>query len=710
MSYSSAGQKSPFEGTDEPPSTRLDRYTLVNGRTFAVVRSDGELENGPDGVVFEDLRMLSRFRLEVRTVDPGAFTIHRQLLGGTSETPFDAVIVTRPGPGNDRLRHEFYVHRQWIGRGVRHDFEIHNTGSEPIRRHLGVEVDSDFAHVFDVKAGRARPAAVALTTHDTGWLLTDADDAARAVAIRADPVPIGVSEDPITFGWEATVPARSRAVISIVFEPVWDGKPAGLAFELGKPPSRALPASRHGRWQRLAPTVTTDDRRLSLAVDRGIADLASLRIFDRAHAERVVVAAGAPWFMTLFGRDSLLTSWMAMPFLPDLALGTVDTLAELQGITYRPETEEQPGKIIHELRRHGGDAAFAERGRYYGTVDATPLFVMVAAEATRWGLLDEDGVRRRWPAIEAAIGWIRRGIEQGDGFLRYRRSTDVGLANQGWKDSWDGISHADGRLPDGPIALAEVQGYAYAALVGGAELVHHVDHATLDAARLRHEAAELAERFDATYWIESESSYAVGLDGRNQRIETVTTNPGHALWTGITDPEHANRYLDRILDDDLFSGWGLRTLSPTAARYDPLSYHNGSVWPHDTAIVAAGAARLGRLDAFDRLFQAALDVAAHHDGRPPELFSGVDREVIDFPVPYPTSCSPQAWSSASILLYLRTALGLEPPTAAGEPPRLDPMGAGPVQSLSGIRVGNRRYTASGDGRSWNVDVLEDSEL
>ncbi len=708
MSYSSSEQPSPFDGTDEPPSTRLDRFILVNGRTFAVVRSDGELENGPDGVVFEDLRMLSRFRIEIRTVDPPAFTVNRQLLGGAGDTPFEAVVVTRPDPENDRLPHEFYIHRQWIGRGVRHDIEIHNTGSQPFRRQLTVEVDSDFAHVFDVKAGRARPTDVSLATSGDGWMLIDANDAARAVAIRAEPVPIEVSDDPITLGWVASVPPRSSAVISIVFEPVWDGKPAGVAFELGSPPSRALPASRHDRWQRLAPTVTSDDRRLSLAVDRGIADLASLRIFDRAHAERVVVAAGAPWFMTLFGRDSLLTSWMAMPFLPDLALGTLDTLAELQGTTDRPETEEQPGKIIHELRRHGGDAAFAERGRYYGTVDATPLFVMVAAEAARWGHLDGDGVRLRWPAIEAALGWIRRGIEHGGGFLRYRRSTEVGLANQGWKDSWDGISHADGRLPDGPIALSEVQGYAYAALLAGAELVRHVDHATIDAAELRREADDLAERFDAMYWMESESSWAVGLDGRGRPIDTVTTNPGHAVWTGITDPVKANRYLDRILDGGLFSGWGLRTLSPTAVRYDPLSYHNGSVWPHDTAIVAAGGARIGRHDVFDRLFQAALDVAAYQDGRPPELFAGVDRDVIDFPVPYPTSCSPQAWSSASILLYLRSALGLEPPAQHGEPPRVDPAAVGTLQSLSGIRIGDRRYRLSGNGRSWAVDRLEES--
>jgi glycogen debranching enzyme len=425
-------------------------------------------------------------------------------------------------------------------------------------------------------------------------------------------------------------------------------------------------------------------------------------VFDQDHPERVVIAAGAPWFMTVFGRDSLITAWMVMPFLPELVIGTIDTLAGLQGETDRPETEEQPGKILHELRRHGPDAAFAHRGRYYGTVDATPLFVMVVAEAVRWGHLDVVGLRARWPHVSAALGWVRRSIAADPaGFLRYRRSTPTGLVNQGWKDSWDGISCADGRLPSGPLALAEVQGYAYAALRDGAWLARLVGDAALvdgnDPGVLAGEAAALAGRFDRDFWDDSAGSYLLGRDGSGAPIDATTTNPGHAIWTGVADPHKASRYLDRIMDGDLFSGWGLRTLSPSCARFNPLSYHNGSVWPHDTALVAAGAHRIGRADVFEVLFDAALDVAAQCAGRPPELFAGIDRREIGVPVPYPSSCSPQAWASASTLLYVRANLGLGPPEPGATTPRVQAASSPRLALLTGIRACGRRYSARLDG-------------
>jgi glycogen debranching enzyme len=700
----------PFNTVEEGASGALDHVILVNGRTFVVAAPDGSLHRTSDGAVFEDLRMLSM--LHVTVADPAAplGPIVTQRLASSTPSPFHAVFVSRPDPDRSSDLRELYVHRQWIGRGVRHDVEIHNNGTEPIRRTVSVHIDTDFAHVFVMKAGRSGDATTKLTWDEGVGRLTDVDDANQSVEIRVLPEPSSVNRRAKEIVWEVTCEPRGTAIISIAFEPCWDGHHAGIAFPIGTPPSLALPTTRHERWRELAPTVTTDDARLSLAVESSVADLASLRIFDRLHVDRVVVAAGAPWFMTLFGRDSLLTSWMVLPFLPELAIGTLDTLAELQGVEDRATTEEQPGKILHELRRHGGDEAFAHRGRYYGTVDATPLFVMVAGEAARWGHLDREGVRARWGSIAAAVRWIRRGLEAGDGFLRYRRSSDVGLVNQGWKDSWDGVSFADGRLPTGALALVEVQGYVHAALRAAADLAELADlsdladaealTAGLDPSDLRNEADRLAERFEDAFWMEAEACYAVGLDGGDRPIDSVTTNPGHAIWAGITDPSRSNRYLDRVLEDGLFNGWGLRTLSPAARRYDPLSYHNGSVWPHDTALVAAGAALLGRQDAVSQLVDAALDVAALDDGRPPELFSGVHRDVVDVPVPYPSSCSPQAWSSASTLLNVRSSLALEPPAALDCPPAVSGVGTPILSALTGIRVGPVRYVLTHHDGHW----------
>ena len=684
---------SPFDTAEMSTALAADRLSLVNGRTFVVASADGALRRPSDGAVFEDLRMLSRLTFDVVGA---AGTIRRQALGVASMTPFQAAVVSRPDPeitaGEPA---EFYVHRQWVGRGVRHDFEIHNPGHGVLRRTVRLHADTDFAHLFDMKAGRSGAASAMEWNTETGRLF-DPGDTARSVTIRALPPPTAVEVASKSVQWDVECRSDESVTVSVTFEPWWDGLAAGLSFPVGTPAAESLPSRSLEEWQRDAPTILSDDPRLAIAVETTVADLASLRIFDPNHSERVVIAAGAPWFMTLFGRDSLLTSWMVMPFLPELAIGTLDSLAELQGTSDRAETEEQPGKILHELRRHGGDAAFAHRGRYYGTVDATALFVMVAAEAFRWGHLDGAALQHRWPAIQAALEWVRRRIETDPGgFLRYQRSTEVGLANQGWKDSWDGISFADGRLPTGAIALAEVQGYAYAALTGAADLARHLDDPDVDPEQLLREADQLAERYENGFWDERSSSYAVALDGDGNRIDSVTTNPGHAIWTGITTSSRANRYLDRILDSDLFSGWGLRTLSPTCQRYDPLSYHNGSVWPHDTAIVAAGAARIGRRDVVDTLVDAALDAAALFSGRPPELFSGIARSLIGVPVSYPSSCSPQAWASASTLLHIRSALDLAPPTGAG-PPSVATTSSLSTSLLTGVRARDQRFQIAVD--------------
>jgi glycogen debranching enzyme len=692
---------SPFNANAVTTPGGPARLVLVNGRTFMVAAADGAVRRPADGVVFEDMRLLSRFEV---AIGPTAEAAPAETLAAAAPSPFHAVVVSRPAaPDRENEPAEYFVQRQWVGRGVRYDVELHNAGDEPIRRIVSIALDTDFAHLFDMKAGVGGATQARLEWDGDGGSLVDPADADRWVSIACSPTPAAVDRRNKRVTWELECPPDDRSTVSLTCEPWWDGVAAGLAFPLGAAPHTAVPAQRLDRQRRLAPTVVTDDARLAGAVEQSVADLAALQVFDRDHPERVVIAAGAPWFMTVFGRDSLLTAWMVMPFLPELVIGTIDTLAGLQGETDRPETEEQPGKILHELRRHGPDAAFAHRGRYYGTVDATPLFVMVVAEAMRWGHLDLAGLRQRWPNVVAAVGWVRRTIA-GDptGFVRYHRSTPTGLVNQGWKDSWDGISCADGRIPSGPLAVAEVQGYAYAALRDAAWLAEQLDDGALDAATLRREADELAGRFDAAFWSRTAGYYHVGVDDTGAPIDSLTTNPGHAVWAGICDPGKASRYLARAVDGDLFSGWGLRTLAPTCARYNPLSYHNGSVWPHDTALVAAGAHRAGRADLAATLFDAALDVTAHAGGRPPELFAGIDRDEIGVPVPYPSSCSPQAWASASTLLYLRGELGLEPPAPGSPAPGAGAATNPRLSRLTGIRAGGRWFTAHAARGRWVV--------
>ncbi|MHB8594826.1 MAG: amylo-alpha-1,6-glucosidase, partial [Acidimicrobiales bacterium] len=458
--------------------------------------------------------------------------------------------------------------------------------------------------------------------------------------------------------------------------------------------------------RRQVPQVQTDHDALRTVVARSAEDLGALRVFDPDFPERVVLAAGAPWFMTVFGRDSLITSWMALVVDPDLALGVLQTLARFQGRDIDPRSDEQPGRILHEMRF--GEAPSLSLGGgsiYYGTADATPLFVMLLGELRRWGLARE-AVDELLPNAERALQWIERfGDADGDGYVEYHRATDRGLANQGWKDSWDGIRYADGRVAQAPIALCEVQAYVYGAFLARAHFAHERgDDVTFE--RYRAKAARLKDDFNRDFWIEEKQWYAVGLDADKRQIDSLTSNMGHCLWTGIVDEDKARLVADRLLSAELFSGWGVRTLSTAMGGYNPISYHCGSVWPHDTAIVAAGMARYGFMDHAQRLVTALLDAAVRLGGRLPELFSGLDRAEFSSPVGYPTSCSPQAWSAASPLLCLRTMLRLDPWVPYGKtwlaPVLLDGMR---YLKVEGIPLAGSRVTVEVEGDDVEVSGL-----
>ncbi len=645
--------------------------TLVDESTFVLSDSSGDMSLGSaQGLFVRDTRILSRFEVLV----DGTRT---EPLTSVAGDPFSTTFVSRCLPAPGRADSTLMVFRsRHVGQGMREEITLRNFADEATSCTVEIFVGSDFADLFAVKEGRVgqgpHPGEVSVETKPAQASLVDTDGhvgtasitysyrrggVSRGVEIRLTEVAV-LSPDLVTY--EAIVPARGEWSTCIEVAPIVDNTPIAPKYRCGEPVERATPTERLAQWRQRVPQVETDHPGLKQIIARSAEDLGALRIFDPDYPERVVVAAGAPWFMTVFGRDSLLTAWMALLIDPDLARGVLQTLARFQGRDVDPRHEEEPGRILHEMRF--GDAGSLSLGGgsiYYGTADATPLFVMLLGEMRRWGVAREL-VDELLPNAARAIEWIEQfGDSDGDGYVEYRRATDRGLANQGWKDSWDGIRYRDGRVAQAPIALCEVQAYTYGAYLATAHFAFEAgDTSTYE--RFRAKAAKLKAAFNRDFWLEDRGWFAVGLDGDKQPIDSLTSNIGHCLWTGIVDEDKARRVAEVLVSPAMFSGWGLRTLSTDNGGYNPISYHCGSVWPHDTAIVAAGLARYGFDGAAQRLILALLDAATAQGGRLPELFSGLDRRELAVPVGYPTSCSPQAWSAASPLLCLRTLLRLDP--------------------------------------------------
>jgi glycogen debranching enzyme len=614
---------------------------------------------------------------------------------------------------------------------MREDIEIRNYGDEPSYCSLELLVAVDFADLFAVKEGRVldddadrfvleeggslvyswRRGAVSKgveigVTRAIDLLVPASSLAAPPTSAahsgRGDPL---VSEGII--GLEAIIPARGAWSACVQVSMMNDGKKVTPRYVCGEPVERSTPAERLERWRRHVPVVETEHEPLQVAIAKGVEDLGALRLFDPEFPERTVVAAGAPWFMTLFGRDSILTSWMALIVDPDLALGVLQTLARFQGTKVDPRNDEQPGRILHEMRF--GEAATLSLGSgssYYGSADATPLFVMLLGELRRWGLAREV-VDELLPNADRALEWIENfGDEDGDGYVEYRRMTDRGLLNQGWKDSHDGIRYASGAIARAPIALCEVQGYVYAAYLARAYFAAEVgDLETFE--RYRGRARELRQAFNRDFWMEEQGFFAVGLDPNKRPIDSIASNIGHCLWTGIVDEEKAALVAERLMSPEMFTGWGIRTLASNMGGYNPISYHCGSVWPHDSAIAAAGLARYGYTDHANRIILALLDAATHLGYRLPELFGGMSRD--DFPsvVNYPTSCAPQAWAAAAPLLLLRTLLHFDPWVPHGKlwlAPSIPPDQIGRLR-VQGIPLNGARVSIEVDGDDVAVEGL-----
>lgn len=641
----------------ETPSALVKgTVTLVEGAAFCVCTPSGDIQRGGiEGIFFRDTRLVSRWELRVddEPLEP---------LAVMPADPFSATFLGRGQPRPGKAESSLLVTRaRYVGGGMREDITVHNLSQEPTGLNLELHVESDLADLFDVKAGRIRlrgerSVTVGVDSLAVTMALPGRQRGVRITAGGATPGPGGLS-------FLIAVPARGTWQTIVLVQPIIDGDELPPRFPPHCPTSHADPVRRLQVWEEEGPKVWTQHNGLAKALVRSRADLGSLRIFDEAHADRPPsVAAGAPWFMTIFGRDSLIASQMTLPLDTSLALGTMWTLADLQGERVDPLNEEEPGKIMHELRS-GVDSGIlhsSPRGAaYYGSVDATPLFVILLGELCRWGLHPEH-VERLMPHVDRAMEWIERyGDLDGDMFVEYQRKTDRGLINQGWKDSYDGINFANGAFPQTPIALVEVQSYVYTAYLVRSHLAHQAGDAAL-ADHYFDRAAELKRAFNEAFWLPDRNWYAVGLDRDKRPIDALASNMGHCLLSGIIDTDKAQAVADRLLSPEMFTGWGIRTLASTMAAYNPMSYHNGSVWPHDNTMIASGLMRYGFVEQAQRVAMSLLDAAAAFDGRLPELFCGFDRSEFPEPVPYPTSCSPQAWAAASPVHLLRTLLRFDP--------------------------------------------------
>ena len=692
---------SPWTSTvSVPAGGPRDRVTLVEGSAFLICSLSGEVSPAfAEGLFFRDTRFLSGYTLRINGEHPEA-------LARAVPEAYSATFVGRGRPRTGRADSDLMVERRrYVGRGMREDLVVRNFGEEPAYCAVELAYSADFADLFAVKEGRADSEVEPDVDHVDGSMIFRHRSGNHKRSLRVSFSEPAVLDGPIA-RWEVIIPSKSTWSLCQQFSCGMDGDEIEPRWVCGQPVARATPAERMAAWRRSVPVVDTDHEGLRTVVARSAEDLGSLRIFDPDYPERTVVAAGAPWFMTLFGRDSLISAHMALLVDPELALGTLQTLARFQGTDVRPYNEEEPGRILHEMRF--GEASSLSLGGgtiYYGTADATPLFVMLLGELRRWGLARE-AVDELLPHADRALEWIQKfGDRDGDGYIEYQRTSDRGLRNQGWKDSADAVRFADGRLAEPPIALAEVQGYTYGAYLARAFFAAEAGDSALST-DLRARAAELKAAFNRDFWLEDRGWLAMGLDRDKKPIDALASNMGHCLWTGILDAEKADLVAKKLTGPDLFSGWGVRTLGASMVGYNPISYHCGSVWPHDNAIVAAGLMRYGYVREAQRVIMAVVDAAMAQGGRLPELYSGLERMEQPLVVPYPTSCSPQAWAAASPLLFLRTILRLDPWVPHGKV-WLDPILPKRMKRLCVARIplAGRRVTVDIDGDSVSVDGL-----
>ena len=681
-----------------PAEAREELLVIKDGELFLCTRTDGDVapaQVSGEGFYARDTRYLSEVRLEVG----GAAPVALSYAAVDDHAVVDSTNATLPrGELEPIPQLSLSITRELMIASGRLYYLIRllNFLRDPVTSTVALALAADFADMFEVRGGVRRPArghALAPKQVRRGLVLAyiGEDDVFRETIIELDPMP---GELELTTGrargkWSVELEPGRRTDLLLTAEPSIGGRRRARR----RPGTAAAELDRASvDWSASCTSIESDNELFNGLIERAMHDLRAL-IMPAPGGQ--IVSAGIPWYIAAFGRDALVTAGEATLLNQDLSLDALRVLARLQATDDDPWRDAEPGKILHELRvGELARAGIVPHTPYYGTVDATPLFLIRAADYYQW-TGDLETLRGLRPALDAALVWIDEyGDRDGDGFVEYQRRSPGGLQNQGWKDSHDSVVHADGSLAEGPIALVEVQGYVYLARIAIAE-VYDALGAPDRATQLREQARALLHEFNDAFWNPSEGTFALALDGRKRQVASVTSNPGHCLYCGIVEPEKANKVAVRLMAPDMFCGWGVRTLSSECPAFNPMSYHNGSVWPHDNAIIAAGLKRYGHGRAVMKIAGALFDVAtAARDFRLPELYCGFDRSERTSVVAYPVACIPQAWAAAAPFLLLQAMLGISPDAPARalriERPTL-PDWLGQIR-LHGLRVGNATVT------------------
>jgi glycogen debranching enzyme len=632
--------------------------SILDGNTFVVSDSRGDIEaspTDPTGLFAYDTRFLSRWVL----------TVNGQRLTPLSTDDlqyFETRFFLVPGTGTVYVDSKLSViRRRAVGNGFREELKILNHDEKPVDLTIRVDAGSDFADLFEVKDALKKKGTYSARLKDGRLVLGyQRETFTRATDISAT-ARAKVDKNGLTFRARIRPHGEWSTNLDVVTATLDSGE-ARQRPTFAQPRGRQSMEANLDRWLAEAPKLECDWDALRETYRRSLVDLAALRFSPPILGQRSLPAAGLPWFMTVFGRDSIFTSLQALPFTPSLAATTLRTLGDWQGTRVDDFRDEDPGRILHELR-YGELTAFEERPQspYYGSADATPLFVVLLDEYERW-TGDRRLVRELEREARAALNWIDEYADlMGNGYISYqRRNEKTGLENQCWKDSWDSISYRNGRLADFPRATCELQGYAYDAKIRGARLAREIWGDEELASRLEKQAAELKRRFNREFWIADDEYFALALDRGGKQVDALSSNIGHLLWSGIVDKSKAKAIARHLLSPRLFSGWGVRTLAEGEGRYNPIGYHVGTVWPFDNSFIAWGLRRYGFKEEAAQVAMGILSAAEFFNGRLPEAFGGYERTLTKYPVQYPTACSPQAWSTGTPLLLLRTMLGLEP--------------------------------------------------
>jgi len=636
------------------------QVSILDGNTFVVSDNKGDIEATPTdtaGLFSVDTRFLSRWILTLNgsrlsalsTDDLQYFSVQFFLVPGSASVYVDSPLSI--------------VRKRSVGDGLHEEIIIENNSKDAIDLDIRLDAGSDFADLFEVKDALKKKGEFYTKTDEKKLVLGYKREKFIRETSIVPSIQGKIDKNGFTFKtnlkphqkWQASFnittsgPLNAASSVKTKYDQVDDTPKPNMGMSLKE-------------WLDKAPKLKSSWNPLERIYERSLIDLAALRFYSYLYPGESLPAAGLPWFMAIFGRDSIITSFQALPFEPELAATTLRLLGARQGTMIDDFRDEEPGKILHEARL-GEMTAFEERPHspYFGTADATPLYLILLDEYEKW-TGDKKLVKDLEKEARLALQWIDKyGDRDGDGYIEYdRRNKETGLENQCWKDSWDSIRFSDGSIAPLSRATCEIQGYAYDAKIRCARLAREIWNDPDLAKKLEKEAAELKKRFNKDFWLPKRKFFALALDGKKRQVDSLTSNIGHLLWSGIVEDDKIEPIVKHLMSDELFSGWGIRTMASSEGGYNPIGYHVGTVWPHDNSIIAAGLSKAGFKKEAARVAWGILDAATYFNYRLPEAFGGFPKEKTHFPVEYPTACSPQAWATGTPLLLISTLLGLKP--------------------------------------------------